>query len=155
MADDRVDFNGNAMLVGPSNDGDILRLGDTGAYASGFFAVQFYDAQVDEGPSFTGTIIPVATPRKWDSPESGGNIPFNATQRAFEVPFIPIPYRIVILNGVPWDVTLPNQYVIAGTAITTTSMIEIPANGLSIGLQVQCSSGSGWLYRLPLVSAVP
>ena len=120
MADDRVDFNGNAMLVGPSNDGDILRLGDTGAYASGFFAVQFYDAQVDEGPSFTGTIIPVATPRKWDSPESGGNIPFNATQRAFEVPFIPIPYRIVILNGVSWDVTLPNSYVIAGTAITTT-----------------------------------
>lgn len=149
MADDRVDFSGNAQQITSANDGDIGNLGDVSAYYPGFFALQFIDGKEGGLPSFQGSLTIVAQPRKAADVVSTGTL--------FIVPWIPITYRYWILNGVALDPTALNNYAPLGVdglpvPITTTSYLEVPASGLTVGVQVKCTGGSGWLYRLPLIA---
>ncbi len=62
------------------------------------------------------------------------------------VAFVAIPYKKLWLNGVAGD----NTYV--STAITTHSLIVIPASGLSIALNVTFTSGTATIYWTPVES---
>ncbi len=59
------------------------------------------------------------------------------------VAFVPIVYKKLYLNGSVGDGTL------ASTAITTNSLIEIPASGMQVALVVTYTSGSGSCYVMP------
>lgn len=60
------------------------------------------------------------------------------------VPFVVALYRKMYLNGAAGDGSLVE------TAITTTSIIEIPCSGLEIALDVTYTSGTGTVYVLPM-----
>lgn len=53
-----------------------------------------------------------------------------------DVPFVPIPYRIVSLNNVAQD------YDLVSAAIAGPALIQIPANGLSVVLINGLTAGS-------------
>ncbi len=61
---------------------------------------------------------------------------FGVAAQEADAIFGPIPYRRVQVNGAASD------YTIVSTAITQPGIIQIPANGLAIGLGVSCSAGS-------------
>lgn len=67
---------------------------------------------------------------------------FGVAADEVDVPFVPIPYRIVSLNNVAQD------YSIVSDQITTDATIQVPANGLSVAILFSCSFGSvivsGW-----------
>lgn len=52
-----------------------------------------------------------------------------------QAPFLPIPYRRVNVGG------LASDYALVSDPITGTAMIQVPANGLTIGLL--CAVGTG------------
>jgi hypothetical protein len=60
-----------------------------------------------------------------------------------DVAFVPIVYKKLYLNGSVGDGSL------ASTAITTNSLIEIPASGMQIALVVTYTSGSASGYVMP------
>lgn len=63
------------------------------------------------------------------------------------VPFVPISYAKLYLNGLVSDNTL------VSTTITNTSIVLIPASGLSVALDVTFTSGTGAVYSWPLEGA--
>lgn len=70
--------------------------------------------------------------------------PYAATDA---VGFVPISYLKLYLNGAVGDNTLVT------TAITDTSLIFVPASGLSVSLDVTFTSGTGTIYSWPLEGA--
>ena len=61
---------------------------------------------------------------------------FGVAAQEADAMFGPIPYRRVQVNGAASD------YTMVADAITQPGIIQIPANGLAIGLGVSCSAGS-------------
>lgn len=53
-----------------------------------------------------------------------------------DVPFVPIPYRVVSLNDVAQD------YSMVSAPIAGSAMIQIPANGMSVALLDGLTAGS-------------
>ncbi len=59
-----------------------------------------------------------------------------------DVPFVPIPFAPLNINGV---VPAAPFVYISGT-IDGNSIIQVPSNGLSVAVLIDCTEGFGWLY---------
>lgn len=65
-----------------------------------------------------------------------------------QAPFVPVPYIAVNTNGAAAERTL------GSAPITQQGIIEVPANGLSVGLLVACTAGTCKLYMARLAGTV-
>jgi hypothetical protein len=57
------------------------------------------------------------------------------------VPWMPIPYRRVVLANVAQDYT-----IVIATLNGTPDIIAVPANGIAVGLQINCTAGTCWVH---------
>ena len=114
--------NEPTFVATPEYEGNIVEFGGPSEAECGVVTVQF-DPDVD----FVGSFAVVGRWRKQSAQSVGA-------------PFLPIGYISVNLNGVAVDRS-HSHAVIDGPG-----MIEVPANGLSVGVMVSCSAGSCTLY---------
>ena len=104
-------------------DGDFVELG-TGAADDEVGAVCIQFAPTID---FVGEFIVMGRNRK-------------SPAQSVTAPFLPIPYiRVNVAN-------VASDRAISSATITTTGMIEVPANGLSVAVLMSCSAGSCTLY---------
>lgn len=61
---------------------------------------------------------------------------FGEAARAADASFAPIPYRRINING------LASDYAIVSDVINGASIIQVPCNGMALGLLMTCSAGS-------------
>lgn len=101
--------------ISPDDTGAILDIGP----ASDAGSVATYMVQVVPTLDFIGQIAVV------------GRV---AGQTA--IPFASIPYRRVVRHSVASD------YALATSTVADAAILQIPANGLDIGLEVACTAGS-------------
>lgn len=103
----------------PADHGDILEIGPGATSSAGaIVVVQFVPSN-----DFIGSATVM------------GKVFGPAAQDA-QAALMPVPYRRVVVNNVASD------YAIVVDAITGASLIQVPANGLSIALFVACTRGS-------------
>lgn len=118
---------GRVFVVDATNDGDFGEFGaGAGASEVGLVAVQF-NPDVD----FVGSFSVVGRAMGQDAKDA-------------DVPFLPIPYVRVNVNGAASD------RAIVSAAITGPGIIEIPANGQSVGLLIGCSAGTCTVFPIRL-----
>jgi hypothetical protein len=116
----------------PSDNGDILEIGPAGTSSSGgVMAIQFVP-----DVNYSGSVVLV------------GKVFGTAAQDAGAA-FMPISYRRVTVNNVASD------YSIVSDAITGATTIQVPSNGISIGLLVTCSAGSCQVVSMNLQGSFP
>lgn len=120
---------GREAKVTTASTGTTLFLGNASDGRVGTFVVQF----VPDG-SFAGSFTVVA--RVYGKPANDAS-----------VAFVPIPYRRVMLGTTASDRTL------VSAALTAAFLIEVPANGIVVGLTTTCTAGTGVLYSWPLNGA--
>ncbi len=71
-----------------------------------------------------------------------GQVPSTAA-----VAFLPVPYRRLYITGAVSD------YTVVSAAIVATAIIQVPANGLAIGLNVTVTTGSARLFMIPVIGS--
>lgn len=108
----------------PAQDGMVAAFGNTSdENPSGAYTFQFVpDA------TFTGGFAVV------------GRTPGISTSDT-SVPWAAIPYRRISLADVASD------YAFVGDQITGPALIQVPANGLAVGLLIACSAGFAMVYN--------
>ncbi len=117
---------GREYEVTATDDGKILYFGNACDGRVGTYVIQFVP---DE--NWTGSFGVLA--RAYGSPASDNGVAFQS-----------IPYRRVSLNGMASDRAL------SADPLASSFIIEVPANGLAIGLLVGVCGGGGVLYSWPL-----
>jgi hypothetical protein len=117
---------GREYRVTPNDHGSILYLGNASDGRTGTFVIQWVPDN-----SFSGSFAVVA--RVYGKPASDNGVPFN-----------PVPYRRVTLANVASDRTL------VADALATSFLIEVPSNGIAVGLLCACTDGFGTLYSWDL-----
>lgn len=115
------------FAITPSVSGGIAILGNAADGEVGTYFVQLVP-QV----GFVGSLDVLARPYGKYANDDG-------------VAFVPVPYRRVNVNN------LASDYAISTASITQPGIIQIPANGMSIGLMITCSAGQAELYSWPLL----
>ncbi len=105
------------MVAKPEHDGTILDLGPGTATSK---SVGTVTVQFTPGETWDGVFAVV-----------GQNVNGNTADA-----FIPIPYRRINVNGASSD------YAITTDPITQSGMIQIPSNGMRVGLLVGVNAGS-------------
>lgn len=121
--------NAADWTASPEYDGLFLELGDATTYAqTGAVCVQFVP-----DVNFVGEFAVMGRPL---------NQPTTAADTG--APFVPVAYVAVNVNGA----AVLRPYSTA--TITGPGIIEVPANGLSVGLLVSCTAGTCqlWMARL-------
>ncbi len=114
---------GPMFLVQPPQDGNILVVGNTqDENPSGAATLTFLPSQ-----DFTGSFAIVGRP------------PGISTSNT-SVPWQAIPYRLVSLQDVASD------YSFKSDTISVAAIIQVPANGLAVGVLVACSAGTAQLW---------
>ena len=110
-----------SMLILPAQHGQIGDMGPAGtAQQVGTFTIQFqpsYDFVGDFG--FVGYVA---------------NPPAAASLQP-----LPISYKTVAVNGAASD------YSYSSALITGSTIVQVPSNGLSVGILVNCTGGSCWI----------
>lgn len=114
-----------ALKITPQNSGNIAEFGAAGFGTSvGTWLIDFVpDSSWDGGLALLCRV----------SGEDGSDA---------NVALVPCPYRAIYLNNaspaIPygWDVQ----------PIISRSIVQVPSNGLSIGVLINCTAGFGWLY---------
>lgn len=113
--------NDSSMVVTPTYHGEFLEFGNAADHdVVGAVLVQF---NPDE--AFTGQFAVVGRARY--QPSGADDSP---------LPLMPIAYIAVNVDGAA------NLRTLTTAVITGPGIIEIPANGLSVGIQVSCSAGT-------------
>ncbi len=107
------------FVVKPDDDGDIADMGPAGTAA----LVATYTIQFIPSADFAGQFAVL------------GRVAGNAAQTAGVV-MATIPYRRINVNGVASD------YNIVTDVISGPGIIQVPANGLAVGLLIACSAGT-------------
>ena len=120
---------GREYRVTVKDHGEILSLGNAADGRVGTMFVTF----VPDG-SFTGGFAPVARP--YGKPANDN-----------EVGWADYPFRRVNIAGIASDRTITTN---TATPLSDAFMIEVPANGVAIGLLTSCTAGGGVLYSWPL-----
>lgn len=120
-------ISGPKRLVTPTDDGNLIMLGNASEGRVGLWTVQ-----IEPNVDFVGSLIVVA--RSSLKEASNDNAP---EHQWF--------YRSAYLNGGAVD------YGVLQTAqINNSSLITIPSDGWNVGFLVACSAGSLTLYSLPI-----
>lgn len=123
-------------VITTADSGNTLQLGDAGhGNSGGAITIEFLPTLAG---GFTGSITVVG--------RIGGG-PLSRQESALGLAYAQVPYRQIYLNGAV------QLYEIVNTAITGASIIQVPAAGLSIGLLVTCTAGSGSVYFRTLEGA--
>lgn len=117
---------GREYPVNSTDNGKILFLGSASDGRVGTMMITFVP-----DIAWTGSFAVVARP--YGKPASDNGVGFQ-----------PIPYRRVTLNNVASDRTIVSDI------LTQPFIIEVPANGLAIGLLTSTLSGTGVVYSWPL-----
>lgn len=115
-----------SIRIEPSQDGSIMQFGPGGASQSVGALLLHFSA----GLNWVGSL---AVMGRSSQAEATTNL----------VGFVPVPYRALFLNMA--EPATPYALTPGSTLLTTTSIIQVPAN-LTIGMLVNCQSGFGWLY---------
>ena len=113
--------------ITPATNGDTWQFGNGAAGYVGTFQVDFVPQQV-----FVGSITVVARG-------------FGQDVDAQAVPYVPVMYRKVYLNGLPADWSMVND------VLTSRSLIAIPTAAMDIGLLIQCTAGTAMIFRFDLI----
>jgi len=109
--------------------GEILSLGNAADGRTGTMFVAFVpDA------SFVGGLAVVARPYGKPANDNG-------------VGWSDYPFRRVNLAGIASDRTITTN---TATPLSDAFMIEVPANGVAVGLLASCTAGGGVVYSWPL-----
>lgn len=122
---------GPYVLVTPQNDGAILMFGPPSDEEPGAVVFEF-----NASSDFVGSFAVLGH-------VTGPAVPANAPAH----PAMPVPYRRINVGGAASD------YAMVSDLIANTGMIQVPANGMSIGLGVSCSAGTCSIWRLPVEGA--
>ena len=118
--------------ISASDNGDILEIGPAGTSSSGgVMAIQFVP-----DVNYIGSVVLV------------GKV-FGQAAKDAGAPFMPISYRRVTVNNVASD------YAIVSDPITGATTIQVPSNGISIGLLVTCSAGICQVVSMDLQGSFP
>ena len=117
---------GREYKVTTNDDGKFLFFGNASDGRVGTIVVQF-----DPGLAWNGSFAVVG--RVYGKPASDNG-----------VGFVPIPYKRVSLDNVASDRAL------VSAVLTSTFIIEIPANGMVVALLTSAASGTGVVYNWPL-----
>lgn len=122
-----VSRSSRRFKVTPAHNGEISDLGPATANASlGTFVIQFITSE-----DFVGSFAVLGRA-------------YGQNARDAEAQMMSIPYRRANVNGVASD------YKMVGDVISGPGLIQIPANGLAIGLLVECSAGECEVVSWPL-----
>lgn len=73
--------------------------------------------------------------------------PYGAPANTDGVAMVDYPFRRVSVNGAASDRTITNN---TATPLTSGFIIEVPANGVVLGLLTSCVAGGGVVYSWPL-----
>lgn len=117
---------GREYFIKDNDHGIVLPLGNASDGRVGTFVLQFVPDQ-----SWLGGMQVVA--RIYGKPASDNGVAYQT-----------IPYRRVALNGVASDRALVSD------TLTGAFIIEVPSNGLAIGVIPAVTAGFGVLYNWPL-----
>lgn len=116
----------NRYKITTQDHGQILKLGNASTGEVGTWLIQFVpDATFDGGLAVLGRI---------EHDKAVADV----------IPYVPVRYRAAYLNTVSAD------YALVDTQITSGSILQVPASGLSIAVLVSCAEGYGYLYSVPL-----
>lgn len=114
--------------ITPADNGNILDYGSAAAGTT--VGVWGFDFVPD--PSFVGSIQIVA---RGNTPGVGNNgVGFAG----------PVPFRAIYLNNSP--LTASTAYGMSVATITDRSLVNVPCNGLDVGVLVACTAGFAYLY---------
>lgn len=115
------------FIITPADNGDIAEIGPAGTPSStAVLSVQF-DPSID----FVGSFVVLA--------KTMGQAAGSAN-----APFLPVPYRRVNVAGVASD------RILVADPIRAVGKIEVPSNGDSIALLVECTQGTCPIYSWDL-----
>jgi hypothetical protein len=112
-----------------NDNGKILFFGNASDGRTGTWFLQFVPNLL-----FVGQFSVVARP--YGSPASNDGVAMQD-----------YPFRRVVLNGVASDRTITNN---TATPLSGGFAIEVPSNGVALGLLVSCTAGGGVVYSWPL-----
>lgn len=112
------------------NNGDIAELGPGApSGVTGAMVIQF-----SPSPDFVGGFAVVARAMGQAAKAAGAAL-------------MPVPYRRVTVNNIASD------YTMVADLVTGATIIQVPSNGLSIGLLVNCTAGSCQVFPWDLAGA--
>lgn len=117
--------------ITPDVDGKFAVLGDAANGRVGAWSIDF-----NPDASFTGSFAIVGRSR-------------GAPAHTDSVPFKQVLFRRIYLNGVAYAY----DWSAAADVVTGPSLIQVPANGVSIALLISCAAGFGKVYSWPLVGS--
>lgn len=123
-----VEQAGRCQTITAANHGDMFKLGNASQEVGGWTII------LVPSPDFLGGINTLG---RLTGPDA-------ALRNA---PYFPAPYRQVCINNVGSD------YTFSSALISTSSTVQVPANGLSIAFLVTCTAGSADVYSMPLQGA--
>jgi hypothetical protein len=107
------------FTLGFKDDGNIIEFGPAGTNNQvGTMVLQFKSSI---GAQFSVVVM--------------GRV-FGVAADSADMPFVPIPYRIISLNNVAQD------YAIVADTIVTDALIQVPANGISVAVLAGWTSGT-------------
>lgn len=109
---------GLTFRVTPTQNGDISELGPAGSGGQVSTLVVQFEPSLD----WVGSFVVMGKAYGKAAADKGAT-------------FVPVPYRRVNVGNFAAD------YLLVSDAITDTAIIQVPANGLSIGLLQACSAG--------------
>lgn len=118
---------GRVFTIDSTNNGDFGEFGPgAGSSEAGLVTVQF-----NPDVNFVGSFGVVARAMGQDAKDANA-------------PFLPIPYIRVNVNGAASD------RAVVSDVVTGPGIIEIPANGQSVGLLVGCEAGTCTVFPIRL-----
>lgn len=113
---------GGKYKVTTADNGNTLVLGDASDSVVGTYLLHFVNDN-----TFTGTLIVSGRARGKDAGMDA-------------IAFVPLSYLGGFVNAAV------GTQAYASTTLTTTSLVWVPATGITVGLVVTCTAGSGTLY---------
>lgn len=113
-----VPASNRSFQITPLNDGQLLEVGPAAGSNVGTFVIQF-----NPDLNYIGQVAVLGRA-------------YGEGARSLGIPPVKIPYRRVSLGGVASD------YALVGDFITGPALIQIPANGISVVLEVACAAGT-------------
>ena len=113
-----VPASNRSFQITPLNDGQLLEVGPAASSQVGTFVIQ-----INPDLNFIGQIAVLGRA-------------YGEGARSLNMPAVKIPYRRVTLAGVASDYTLVSDF------ITGPALIQVPANGISVILEVACAAGT-------------
>lgn len=121
-----------ALRIDATVNGNIAVLGAAGIDTSG----GAWNLDLVPDGTWDGSIVIVGRGRLTPRPSAG------ALGTPTDVPFVPVPFHQVYRA----EAVQLALYEMVNMPLTNRSIIQIPSNGLDVGILINCNAGFAWLY---------